>query len=162
MGRRTETMKEAGTGRSAIERPQDGTAAHAHATTDAGGPARLRGGWRARTVPALVAAAAMALATGCGGARALDNPVEGAGGQTDDIEILVRNLKFNQVTVYTSQSGSVRRLGSVPGKGEATFTVRWHLPHIQLRVRELAGPDYLTETLPVGPGELLELIIPAY
>ena len=83
------------------------------------------------------------------------------GGEGEDIELLVRNLNFNQVTVYTSRGGSsVRRLGTVPGKGEATFTMRWHLPDLQLRVRELAGDEYLTETIPVSPGELLELIIP--
>lgn len=89
------------------------------------------------------------------------DPFDGAAGEGEDIELLVRNLNFNQVTVYTSRGGSsVRRLGTVPGKGEATFTMRWHLPDLQLRVRELAGDEYLTETIPVSPGELLELIIP--
>lgn len=89
------------------------------------------------------------------------SPFSGVPGEGEDIELLVRNLNFHQVTVYTARGGSsVRRLGTVPGKGEATFTMRWHLPDIQLRVRELAGEEYLTETLPVSPGELLELIIP--
>jgi len=39
--------------------------------------------------------------------------------------------------------------------------MRWHLPDIQLRVKGLAGREYNTETLPVSPGEFLELIIPA-
>ena len=89
------------------------------------------------------------------------SPFSGVPGEGEDIELLVRNLNFHQVTVYTARGGSsVRRLGTVPGKGEATFTMRWHLPDIQLRVRELAGEEYLTETLPVTPGDLLELIIP--
>ncbi len=89
------------------------------------------------------------------------DPFDAAAGEGEDIELLVRNLNFNQVTVYTSRGGSsIRRLGTVPGKGEATFTMRWHLPDLQLRVRELAGDEYLTETIPVSPGELLELIIP--
>ena len=80
----------------------------------------------------------------------------------EDIELLVRNLNFHQITVYAARGGtSVRRLGTVPGKGEATFRLRWHLPDLQLRVRELAGPEYLTETLPVSPGDLLEFIVPA-
>ncbi|MYE18246.1 MAG: hypothetical protein F4Y07_17380 [Gemmatimonadetes bacterium] len=78
----------------------------------------------------------------------------------DEIQLLVRNLNFNQVTVYTARGASVRRLGIVPGKGEATFRMNWHLPDIQLRVKELAGDDYLTETLPVSPGDFLELILP--
>lgn len=64
--------------------------------------------------------------------------------------------------MYTTRGGgSFRRLGTVAGKGEATFTIQWRLPDIQLRVTFLAGPEILTERLPVSPGELLELNIPA-
>ena len=91
-----------------------------------------------------------------------DNPLDGdARRQAEQLEILVRNLHFSQATVYTARGGSVRRLGIVPGKGEATFKTSWYLPDIQLRVKFLAGADFLTETIPVGPGELLELIIPS-
>lgn len=85
----------------------------------------------------------------------------GGGGLGDEIEILVRNDNFSQVTVYTARGRAFRRLGIVAGKGEAAFTTEWPLPDIQLRVKFLAGPDFYTETLPVSPGEVLELIIPA-
>lgn len=101
------------------------------------------------------------LLAGCAGtARAPDNPLDSATTEAEEIQLLVRNLNFNQVTVYTARGASVRRLGVVPGKGEATFRMRWYLPDIQLRVKELAGDEYYTETLPVSPGEFLELIIP--
>ena len=77
-----------------------------------------------------------------------------------EIEIVVRNGNFNQVTVYTVRSGAQRRLGIVGGKVEATFRTSWDYPDLQLRVKFLAGPDYFTETLPVSPGETLELFIP--
>jgi len=79
---------------------------------------------------------------------------------TAEIEIVVRNGNFNQVTVYTVRSGAQRRLGIVGGKAEATFRTGWDYPDLQLRVKFLAGPDYFTETLPVSPGETLELFIP--
>lgn len=88
------------------------------------------------------------------------NPFEDSE-QGEEIEILVRNFNFNQVTVYTARSGSGRRLGIVPGKGEATFKLRWFLPDIRLRVRPLAGDDFYTETITVAPGELLELVVPS-
>ena len=100
--------------------------------------------------------------TGCiatGGATG--NPMDRGSREAEEIEILVRNLNFNQATVYTARGGSSRRLGIVPGKGEATFKTSWYLPDIQLRVKFLAGPDFFTETIPVSPGELLELIIPS-
>ena len=107
-------------------------------------------------------ALALALASaGCGAGRSTGSPLEGSAGESDEIEILVRNDNFSQVTVYTARSGAYRRLGIVPGKGESTFRTEWYLPDIQLRVRFLAGPDFFTERLPVSPGELLELIIPA-
>ncbi len=98
---------------------------------------------------------------GCttGGPRA-DNPF-GEQEQGEEIEILVRNLNFSQVTVYTARGGSGRRLGIVPGKGEATFRLRWFLPDLRLRVRPLAGRDFYTETITVAPGELLELVVPS-
>lgn len=109
--------------------------------------------------PALAIAGLAGCATG-DTARATDNPMDPATMEGDEIQLLVRNLNFNQVTVYTARGASVRRLGIVPGKGEATFRMNWHLPDIQLRVKELAGDDYLTETLPVSPGDFLELILP--
>lgn len=109
-----------------------------------------------------LACALAAFAGGCAGGRADAgaNPL-GGGVQDDEIEILVRNDNFNQVTVYTARGRAFRRLGVVAGKGEATFSTEWYLPDIQLRVKFLAGPDFYTEVLPVSPGELLELIIPA-
>ncbi len=110
---------------------------------------------------ATAALLAAVLAGGCAGQRGPENPFTAALAEASEIEILVRNYNFNQITIYTSRSGgSVRRLGTVPGKGEATFRTRWHLPEIQLRVRELAGGEFFTETLPVTPGDLLELIVP--
>lgn len=88
------------------------------------------------------------------------NPFEDSE-QGEEIEILVRNFNFTQVTVYTARAGAGRRLGVVPGKGEATFKLRWFLPDIRLRVRPLAGDDFYTETITVAPGELLELVVPS-
>lgn len=87
--------------------------------------------------------------------------MEGDPQDSEEIEILVRNNHFSQATVYTVRGGASMRLGIVPGKDEATFRTRWPLPDIQLRYKFLAGPDFVTETIPVGPGELLELIIQA-
>lgn len=117
--------------------------------------------------PCAVTAFAAALALASLGACATTpeatatNPMRQDVRASEEIEILVTNHNFSQATVYTARGASSQRLGIVPGKGERTFKTRWPLPDIQLRVKFLAGPDFLTETLPVGPGELLELILPA-
>lgn len=104
----------------------------------------------------------LALLAACAGGRAAGFRAPGeAPAASGEVEILVRNANFNQVTVYAVRSGAQRRLGIVAGKGEAVFNTAWDYLDIQLRVKFLAGPDYLTETLPVSPGERLELIIPS-
>ena len=97
---------------------------------------------------------------GCAASRGGEGSPFEDGLAADEIEILVRNRHFSQVTVYAARAGAGQRLGIVPGKGEATFTLRWHLPDIRLRVRPPAGQQFFTETVSVAPGELLELIIP--
>jgi len=110
----------------------------------------------------LVAVIAVAVQAAACGAGSMGSPLDPASRDGDEIKILVRNRNFNQVTVYTTRGGgSFRRLGTVPGKGETEFAIRWHLPDIQLRITFLAGPEVLTERLPVSPGERLELNIPA-
>ena len=118
--------------------------------------------WRWGALP-LVLVLASGVAAGCGGAARSGggDPFDGPAAESSEIEIFVRNDNFSQVTIYTARGSSFRRLGIVPGKGEATFATEWYLPDIQLRVKFLAGPDYFTERLPVSPGELLELIVPS-
>lgn len=110
----------------------------------------------------LVFASLLAVATaGCmgTGGRA-ENPLGQEAG-TEEVELLVRNLNFSQATIYISPEHGSRRLGIVGGKSDATFKFEWHLPHIQLRVKFLAGREFLTETLAVSPDDLLELQLPA-
>lgn len=118
------------------------------------------GAARSRAFLFLACAAVVVAPLGCAlpGQRAGD-PFEAERGE--EIEILVRNRNFSQVTVYTARAGSGQRLGIVPGLGEATFKLRWFLPDIRLRVRPLAGNEFYTETITVAPGEVLELVVPS-
>ena len=128
-------------------------------------PQSARAGQRfhSRIVAAFAAAFALASLGACATTQeaTATNPMRQDPAVAEEVEILVRNHNFSQATVYTARGGSSQRLGIVPGKGEATFRTRWPLPDIQLRVKFLAGPDFFTETLPVAPGDLLELTLPA-
>ncbi len=103
----------------------------------------------------------LSLAVGCASGGS-SSPMEAMGQdrRSNEIEILVDNQNFNQVTVYTMRGASFQRLGIVQGKSQGAFKTDWYHPDIQLRVKFLSGPDLITDTQPVSPGELLELIIP--
>lgn len=104
---------------------------------------------------------AVALAGCMGTGGRADNPLEQGEAGTEEVELLVRNHNFSQATIYISPQHGSRRLGIVNGKSDATFKFQWHLPHIQLRVKYLAGREFLTETLAVSSDDLLELLLPA-
>ncbi len=110
---------------------------------------------------AYAAAAALVLVSACAGRGSGFLPPGHDMASAGEIEIVVRNGNFNQVTVYTVRGGAQRRLGIVGGKAEVVFRTDWDYPELQLRVKFLAGPDYFTERLPVGAGETLELFIPS-
>ena len=117
-------------------------------------------GHRSHRPPFIAALVATVLAGCMGTSGRADNPMEEATPESREIELLVRNNNFSQATIYTSPAyGGTRRLGVVGGKSEATLKFEWALSYIQLRIKFLAGSQVLTESLPVFPGELLELII---
>ena len=110
---------------------------------------------------ALVAAVALqgCSAASLGGTR---NPFGNDEPGGAEVRIRVVNFNFSDATVWSVIRGGRRqRLGTVTGKGEATFTVPWTFSEpLQLQFRLLAGPDCLTEELAVDPGDILELQIP--
>ena len=100
----------------------------------------------------MAVASAGCSATGTRGGNPL---AEGDRSERREIELLVRNQNFNQATIYLGG----RRLGMVGGHSEATLKFDWPYSYIQLRIKFLAGDEFLTETMSVSPGELLELVI---
>ena len=118
---------------------------------------RIRARWF--VVPAAVVAVALA---GCRGTGARgDGPPDQRESEEAEIELLVRNDNFSQATIYLAPEFGTRRLGIVNGKSQTTLKFKWHLTHIQLRVKFLAGSEILTDRLTVSPDDLLELQLPA-
>lgn len=114
-----------------------------------------------RTGPLFAGLLAVVLSGCLGTGVRRDNPMDPEATGREQIELLVRNNNFSQATIYTSREHGSRRLGIVNGKSEATLKFEWHLSEIRLRVRYLGGGGFLTETLPVAPDDLLELILEA-
>ena len=78
----------------------------------------------------------------------------------DSARIFVTNLNFMEVTVYGVTTGSRRKLGIVPGKGEAVLTMPISFPtEIHLEIDLMAGPYCYTDRLTVDAGDEFELFV---
>jgi hypothetical protein len=109
------------------------------------------------------AALVLALAAcASGGGKSLSgNPFAGAQGGEAEIRILVRNVNYNDANVWAVVRDARReRLGTVTGKSENTFTMRWSFTDaLRLEFDLIGGVRCVTEALPVDPGEIIELQI---
>ncbi len=76
------------------------------------------------------------------------------------ITLHVENQNFYDATVYAlARSGERQRLGTVTGNGQGTFTFRWLHDELRVIIQLLAGRSSATETIPVNPGDTLNLVI---
>jgi len=78
----------------------------------------------------------------------------------DEIRIHVTNLNFMDATLWALTTGTRDKLGVVTGKRQAVYTIPWRgYTDLSIEIDILSGPRCVTESLPVGPGEDIELII---
>lgn len=76
------------------------------------------------------------------------------------VEIIVDNRNWSDARLYAIRPGARISLGIVGGKDQDTFRMEWPIPEtLQIEINLLAGPRCLTETLPVDPGDILDLQI---
>ena len=83
------------------------------------------------------------------------------GGQAaaTSIRINVDNNNFNEATVR-AVSRTERRLGTVPGNGQASFNLAWPAVNdLRIQIDILAGDRYTTNRVTVSPGETVYLTI---
>jgi hypothetical protein len=76
------------------------------------------------------------------------------------IRVHVTNRNFMDATIWAVSTGTRQKLGIVTGKREAVFTLPWDFStDLWLEIDMLAGGRCTTESLPVDPGDDLEVII---
>lgn len=98
------------------------------------------------------------LIAGCSANR-IQNPFEGGSATGRQIRVHVENRDFNEATLY-SVSRNPRRIGTVTGKGSATFPLGWtNTNDLRIRIQVLAGGEYTTNRVSVSPGEEVYLVI---
>lgn len=108
----------------------------------------------------LVAVVALGV-TGCASLSSGDNPFSGEGGEgARSIRIDVRNLNFNDATLHAVSSGSRYRMGTVSGKSDASFEVRWEGQQtLEIEIDLLAGGRHTTRPISVSPQDRVQLVI---
>lgn len=98
-----------------------------------------------------------ALLGGCAGGYS-ENPFQEGSASSREIQVRVQNQNFNDATIWAVWEGGGRdRLGTVTGNSTQTFTTRHRSNVVRFEVDFLAGGGYMSESIPVGPGERLEL-----
>ena len=76
------------------------------------------------------------------------------------IRIDVTNLNFQDATLHAHRGGERHRLGTVSGKGTATYTLEWRVPlPLQIEVDLLAGGRCITRPITLDPGDQIQLQI---
>ena len=102
----------------------------------------------------------------CGSMNTARNPFDGpvaagSNGTENPIRIEIRNLNFNDVTVWTSRTGHRVRLGQVTGKTDKTFTVGWNVAvPIQFEIDVTGGRTCTTASIPVDRNAVVWITIP--
>ena len=113
---------------------------------------------RSKAVPGL--ALAFIALTACGTAGGSAASPFGSEAERNEVRILVQNGNFYDARIYVLADGVRRHLGSVGGKTDGVFTMPLSFPQDwQLEIDLLAGSDCTTETIPVDPGDTLQLQI---
>ncbi|MDH3206146.1 MAG: hypothetical protein OEO79_06010 [Gemmatimonadota bacterium] len=110
-------------------------------------------------LPALWAFAACA-----GVSPSTNDPFEAGLEGRNEILVHIINSNFYDARIYVLSGGFRRQLGTVTGNTERTFRTDWTFSQdLRLVLDLLAGPTCTTESLPVDPGDMLQMqIMPAF
>jgi len=100
------------------------------------------------------------LLTGCSHAGRSSRASFASDPGASSISVYITNRNFMDATIWAVSTGTRRKLGVVTGKGDAVFTVPWDVStDLWLEIDMLAGDRCTTESLPVDPGDEIEVVI---
>ncbi|MBI4539968.1 MAG: hypothetical protein HY704_10725 [Gemmatimonadetes bacterium] len=110
-----------------------------------------------RAVAAMLALALLLPLAGCIGRR--ESALSGSGRRGEQVTVEVENQNFYDATIYAIGDGSRSRLGTVVGNTKQNFRLPWIPRDIRFEIRLQAGGTYTTHSLPVNPGDQLQLVV---
>jgi len=86
----------------------------------------------------------------------------GGGGEDSQLTVEVRNLNFNDISVFAFRRGERIRVGDITGKTDRTFQVPWAFSvPVQFRVEIVSGRSCTTRTVNGDPGAGIWIQVPA-
>lgn len=77
----------------------------------------------------------------------------------DLVLLTVDNQNFKDATIYARWNGERRQIGTVNGKSQQTFELKWRSHRIYIEVDFLAGGHYRSNAMDVDRGDHLKFII---
>ena len=111
-------------------------------------------------VPRAVLLLTAVLLVSTSGCKAIAPGLFGEKRARPSIRIDVTNLNFQDATIHALRNGERHRLGTVAGKGSASYTLEWRVPlPLQIEIDLLAGGRCTTRAVTVDPGERITLQI---
>jgi hypothetical protein len=109
------------------------------------------------TLTVVAAMIAVAGVGGCTGRKSADSE---AGPQLQaELTLEVENQNFNDARIYLVLYGERTRLGQVPGHSTRTFSFALPPDDVRIEVSFIGGGGFVTEPMPVSPGDQLVLQI---
>jgi len=114
-----------------------------------------------RLMPASLILAAMLSACATAGAGVADDPYAFTStNRPPRIQLVVRNMNFNDVRLFALAPNGRTPIGQVGGKQDAEFEMDWPLSaYMSIEINMVAGPKCETQEMQVDPGDILELQI---
>ncbi len=94
---------------------------------------------------------------GCAGRTGADSEAEPQ--LHAEVTIEVENQNFNDARIYLLLYGKRTRLGQVPGHSTRTFSFALPPDDVRIEVSFIGGGGFVTEAMPVTPGDELVLQI---
>lgn len=77
------------------------------------------------------------------------------------VRVLVENQNFGDATVFALRGGERIRLGTVTGKSDENFTVRWNFSlSMEFEIHIIGGQGCRVRPMPVDPGDRVFVRIP--
>jgi outer membrane biogenesis lipoprotein LolB len=106
-----------------------------------------------------IATISLTLLAACAGRSARSTSFEGADSRQQELTVEVENQNYYGATIHAYRAGGRRRLGFVEAYQTGSFSFDWPNADLRFLIDFLAAGCIITESLSVGSGDDLLLVL---